>query len=238
MSQWRPKRFWKTATVAAAEGGFAVRLDDRRVMTPAKHSLILPTEALAQLVAAEWDAQNGLVNPETMPTTRMANSALDKVAPQYDAVADVLAAYGETDHLCYRAVDPPALIARQAAAWDPLLDWSAQKLNASLRSTPGVIPVPQDPVAIARLRQHIRDLGPFRMAAFHDLVALSGSLVLAFAVARGRLSHQEGWSTSRIDEDWQISLWGEDEEAASVALRKRQSFAEAARFYALSGLPD
>jgi chaperone required for assembly of F1-ATPase len=238
MSQWRPKRFWKTATVVPVDGGFAVKLDERRVMTPAKQNLILPTEGLALLIAAEWDAQHGLVDPETMPTTRMANSALDKVAPQYDEVATLLAAYGETDHLCYRAVEPPELVARQAAAWDPLLDWSATDLHAPLQSTIGVIPIPQDPTAIARLHQHIRDLGAFRLAAFHDLVALSGSLILAFAVARARLSPEDGWSTSRIDEDWQISLWGEDDEAASVALRKRQSFAEAARFYALCGQPD
>lgn len=237
MSQWRPKRFWKATAVVPEDGGFAVRLDDRRVMTPAKQGLIVPTEALAQLIAAEWEAQTGLVNPETMPVTRMANSALDKVAPQYDVVATGLAAYGETDHLCYRAVEPPVLTARQADAWDPLLDWSATMLNAPLRTTAGVIPVPQDPASLAQLHRHICDLGPFRMAAFHDLVALSGSLILAFAVARGRLTQQDGWSTSRIDEDWQISLWGEDDEAAAVALRKRQSFAEAARFYRLCDLP-
>lgn len=238
MSQWRPKRFWKTATVVPEDEGFAVLLDDRRVMTPAKQRLILPSEALAQLIAAEWQAQTGPVNPETMPVTRMANSALDKVLPQYEAVAGLLAAYGETDLLCYRAEGPAPLVAKQAEAWDPLLDWSAAELGARLASTTGVIPVAQAPEALARLHRHVLDLGHFRLAAFHDLVALSGSLILAFAVARGRLAADEAWTRSRIDEDWQISLWGEDEEAAAVALRKAQAFVEAARFYALCTGPD
>ncbi|MGV8989101.1 MAG: ATP12 family chaperone protein [Cypionkella sp.] len=235
MSNWKPKRFWKEATVAPEDGGFAVLLDGRRVNTPAKQSLILPTEALALLVASEWDAQQSLVNPETMPATRMANSALDKVVPQYEEVTTVLAAYGDTDHLCYRAIDPPALVARQAAAWDPLLQWSADALSAPLKATPGVIHVAQDAAALARLHQHLRDLGHFRLAAVHDLVALSGSLVLAFAVAKGHLHPDAAWTLSRIDEDWQIALWGEDEDAAKVAALKRQAFAEAARFYALCG---
>lgn len=235
MSAWKPKRFWNAATVVPEEDGFAIALDNRRVKTPAKQSLLLPTEGLARLIAAEWDAQTGLVNPETMPATRMANSALDKVAAQYDEVVGVLGAYGETDLLCYRATGPERLIAQQADAWDPLLHWAAEVLHAPLQATTGVIPIPQDPAAVARLHQHLRDLGPFRLAGLHDLVAISGSLVLAFATAHGRLSAEEGWATSRIDEQWQAALWGEDEEAAVMAAFKRQAFHEAAQFFALCG---
>ncbi len=233
MSNWRPKRFWKTASVVAEDGGFAVRLDERPVKTPAKQPLLVPTHALADLIAAEWDAQSGLVNPETMPVTRMANSAIDKVVPQYHEVATLLTAYGETDHLCYRATHPPALAEKQAIAWDPLLHWAAQALNAPLKTTDGIVPIAQDPAVLARLKEHVLELGNFKLAAFHDLVSISGSLVLAFAVGQGRLTAEDGWRLSRLDEDWQISLWGEDEDAAAAAAQKQADFHLAARFFAL-----
>lgn len=230
---WAPKRFWKAATVAAEGDGFTVLLDGRKVKTPAKAPLVVPTEGLAQLIAAEWDAQQGAVKPDTMPATRMANSAIDKVVPQYDEVAALLAAYGETDHLCYRAEKPAALIDRQQAAWDPLLDWAKDALQAPLRTGHGVIHIAQPPESLASLHDQVRALGNFRLAAFHDLVSLSGSLILAFAVARGRLDPQTAWEASRIDEIWQIEQWGEDEEAAELTESKRKAFHEAARFFAL-----
>lgn len=235
MSNWRPKRFWTAATVVPEEGGFAVHLDGRKVKTPAKQPLLVPTEALAALIAAEWQAQTGLVNPETMPVTRMANSAIDKVVPQYAEVAALLAAYGETDHLCYRATHPPTLTERQQAAWDPLLDWAAQTLQAPLKPTAGIVPIAQDPEALARLHTQVLALGNFRLAAFHDLVSLSGSLVLAFAVGRGHVDAETAWRLSRIDEDWQIELWGEDEDAAAAAALKRQAFHQASQFFSLCG---
>lgn len=230
---WTPKRFWKTATVAAEGEGFTVLLDTRKVKTPAKAPLVVPTEGLARLIAAEWDAQQGTVKPETMPATRMANSAIDKVVPQYDEVAALLAAYGETDHLCYRAEKPAALIDRQKAAWDPLLNWAAEVLKAPLHTGHGVIHIAQPPESLAALHGQVRALGNFRLAAFHDLVSLSGSLILAFAVAKGRLDPQTAWEISRIDEVWQIEQWGEDEEAAELTEAKRLAFHEAARFFAL-----
>ena len=124
MSNWRPKRFWKAASVVADEGGFAVHLDGRPVKTPAKQPLLLPTHALATLVAAEWDAQSGLVNPETMPVTRMANSAIDKVVSQYHEVATLLTAYGETDHLCYRAGPPPRPPLPPSKPWLGIRCWN------------------------------------------------------------------------------------------------------------------
>ncbi len=130
---WTAKRFWQAATAEATEGGFTVRLDGRPVKTPAKAPLVLPTLALAQAIAAEWDAQTGTVRPATMPLTRAANSAIDKVAPMRAEVIAELAGYGGTDLLCYRAEGPEALVARQAAAWDPLLDWAATALRAPLR---------------------------------------------------------------------------------------------------------
>jgi chaperone required for assembly of F1-ATPase len=235
MSVWSARRFWKEATVHPTDGGFAVRLDTRPVRTPLKAPLVLPTEGLAQAVAAEWQAQEGTVNPATMPFTRTANSAIDTVAPQFEAVASMLAAYGETDLLCYRATGPAALIDRQAAAWDPLLDWSASALQAPLRATSGVMHIDQPDTSLATLGVAVRALSPFQLAAFHDLVAISGSLVLALAVTRGRLTADQAWTLSRIDEDWQIEEWGADEEAAEIAALKHAALLQADRFYALCG---
>lgn len=233
MADWAPKRFWTAATVAPAAGGFTVHLDGRPVRTPAKAPLLLPTEALARAVAAEWAAQEGRLQPETMPATRAANSAIDKVAPQRAEVAALIAAYGGSDLLCYRAEAPETLVARQAAAWNPLLDWAAGALGAPLAVAAGVVPVDQPEASLARLAAEVAALNDFELAAFHDLVALSGSLVLALAVARGRLLPEAAWQAARIDEDWQIEQWGEDEEAGRTAALRRAAFMDAHRFFAL-----
>lgn len=235
MSAWKAKRFWKQATATETEGGYTVQLDGRPVKTPAKTLLVVPTLAMAQAIAAEWEAQTGAVKPETMPFTRSANSALDKIIPQFQDVADILAAYGGTDLLCYRATGPEALVARQAATWDPLLDWSAAELGAPLRATAGVMHIAQDDRSLQNLRALVMTLSPFQLAGFHDLVAISGSLVLGFAVTRGRLAPQAAWEASRIDEAWQTEQWGEDEEAAASEAVRHADFLQAARFYALCG---
>ena len=158
MSEWKARRFWKEAAIREAEGGWEIALDGRSLRTPNKQPLILPTAALAEAIAAEWDAQEDLVTPQTMPLTRAANSAIEKVTPQRNEVVAMLADYGGTDLLCYRAEAPAELVARQAAAWDPLLDWSAETFGARLIDTVGVIPVAQDPAALARLRAALEAL--------------------------------------------------------------------------------
>lgn len=235
MSVWAPKRFWKMADVVAAEHGFAVALDGRAIRTPAKTAFWVPTEALAQQVAAEWQAQADKVRPETMPFTRMANSALDKVAPQHGAVADMLAAYGGSDLLCYRAEAPRELQELQAEAWDPVLDWARETLHAPLIVTQGVMPVAQDRAALAAFSVLVHDFTSFQLAAFHDLVAITGSLVLAFAVVRGRLDVDAAFAASRIDEAWQAKLWGTDEEAAESEALKLEALRHAAHFWRLCG---
>ena len=235
MSAWKAKRFWKQAVASPCDGGFTVKLDGRAVKTPARRALVLPSLAMAEAIAAEWDAQQGLVKPDTMPATRAANSALDKISEQFTDVADLLAAYGASDLLCYRATDPAELIARQAAGWDPLLDWSAATLNAPLLSTQGVVHIAQPEASIARLSALVHGFTPFQLAAVHDLIAISGSLVLALAVTQGRISVEQAWDLSRIDETWQNELWGVDEDAAALESLKRQALIEAARFFALCG---
>lgn len=234
MTGWAPKRFWTAASVAPVEGGFGVQLDGKPVSTPAKTLLVLPTEALALAVAAEWDVQQGLVKPQTMPMTRMANSAQVKVPEAFDAVVDEVARYGATDLLCYRAEAPAGLVRRQAEGWDPLLDWAAATLGARLAVTAGVIAVDQPAAAMAALRAVVAAQDAWGLTALHDLVAIPGSLILGLAVAQGRLTPDEAFDLSRIDEDWQADLWGRDEEAEAMAASKRVDLRDAARFFALS----
>lgn len=234
MSEWARKVFWSRVEVIAQSGGFGVTLDGRPVKTPAKAPLILPSRALADWVAVEWAAQSGKVQPATMPATQMANLALDKLPQHGPEVVRLLAAYGETDLLCHRAPGPMELVARQAADWDPLLDWAADALGARLGVGTGVMPVAQDAAALAALTGKVAALTPFRLAPFHDLVSISGSLVLALAVTESRLPPESAWAMSRIDEDWQAELWGADEEAQIAAENKRAAFLRAARFFLLA----
>ncbi|MBZ4021147.1 ATPase [Rhodobacter sp. TJ_12] len=233
MSGWTAKRFWKEATVEEAEGGFTVKLDGRGVKTPAKAALTVPTRAMAESIAAEWQAQGEKVDPTTMPVTRSANAALDKVAAQKDEVTELIAAYGETDLLCYRAEQPEALVARQCAAWDRWLDWAEERYAARLKVTPGIVPVLQPAPALVALGKRVEACDIWELAALHDLVGLTGSLVLGLAVAEGALAADAAWDLSRVDEDWQIAQWGEDEEAAELAALKKQALLHAERFWIL-----
>jgi chaperone required for assembly of F1-ATPase len=198
----------------------------------------VPTPALAQAIAAEWQAQTGTVNPAAMPMTRMANSAIDKVAPQFAAVVAEVARFGGTDLLCYRATGPAELVARQAAGWDPWLDWSARALNARLTVTRGIVPVVQPDDSLHSLTAIVAALTPFALTALHDLVAISGSLVLGLAVRAGKLSADQAFRLSRIDEDWQAEHWGEDAEAARAEALRCQAMGDAGRFLALCAQAD
>jgi len=230
---WRLKRFWTETGIEPVEDGFSILLDARPVRTPGKAPLVLPTRRLAEAVAAEWEAQEGEVRPETMPLTRSANSAIDKLSVQREEVAELLAAYAETDLLCYRAEGPEALVARQSEAWDPLLDWAAEALGARLKPVTGVIPAPQDSRSLDLLAERTRALDSFSLAAFHDLVTLTGSLLLAFSVTEGRQDPEAAWLISRVDESWQAEQWGIDEVAAEQEALKKQAFLDAARLFSL-----
>ncbi|MEJ6390861.1 ATP12 family chaperone protein [Gymnodinialimonas ulvae] len=234
MTEWKAKRFWDAVDVVPSErGGYSVLLDGRVVSTPGKLPLVLPTRALAEAVAAEWRAQEGELQPLTMPNTRSANSAVERVMPQHAEVCDMLAAYGETDLLCYRAPGPEALTRSQAEAWDPLLDWAESRYGARLVSIAGVLPVDQAPAALAALRAEVHRIEAFPLTALHDLITLTGSLVVGLAVAEGHISVNKGWDLSRIDEQWQISQWGEDDEEQRMADAKRAQLVHAASFWSL-----
>jgi chaperone required for assembly of F1-ATPase len=237
---WTLKRFWTDVSVEATQAGFAVTLDGRMIRTPGKAVFLVPTRALAQLVAEEWRAQQGEVRPGSMPFTRSINSAIDTLSRHREAVVADLAGYGGTDLVCYRAEVPIDLRRRQEGGWDPLVTWAAQRYGAHLRMGLGVVPITQPDDALQALAAEVARQDDYQLSAFHDLVVLSGSLVLALAVTDGFTSPTEAWDLSRIDENWQIEQWGADEEAQVLADDKRAAFLHAARFHALCGkaVPD
>lgn len=228
------KRFYTDVTVVAEEGGFAIRLDGRPVRTPARASLTLPTAALAEAIAQEWRAQGETVDPASMPMTGLANAAIDHVAPDPATFAEGVARYAQSDLLCYRADGPDTLVARQAAAWEPLLDWARGRYDVTFVVTQGIIPVPQPDETLDRLGAAVAAIDPFILTGLSTLVTLSGSLVCGLAVVEG--GHEIGaiWQAAEIDEAWQVEQWGEDAEAAARSVRRADDFATAAAFCALS----
>ncbi|MCO4848662.1 MAG: ATPase [Yoonia sp.] len=234
MSILKQKRFWKQATVHGRDGGYGVMLDERAVNTPNKTPLIVPTLPMAEAIAAEWDAQSEKIDPLSMPVTRSANSALDKVLPQQAEVVAMLAEYGDSDLLCYRAVGPVELIAQQVAAWDGMLDWAANEFGSRLAVGEGVMHVAQEPALLANLHAEVASFDHFALVGVHDLVSISGSLILALAVTRGAVPVADAWEKSRVDEHWQASQWGDDEDASANEALKKQAFEHAERFYRLT----
>jgi chaperone required for assembly of F1-ATPase len=230
---WERRRFWRAAAVRPAGAGFGVWLDARPLNTPGGAPLVVPTPALAQAVATEWDALEAEIRPDRLPFTRAANTAIDRVAREHAAVAAAVAAYGGADLLCYRAEGPATLTARQAAAWDPWLGWAARELAAPLVAVTGLMHHPQPAASLAALAAEVAALDPFALTALHELVTLTGSLVLGLAVARGALPPPDAWALSRIDEDWQAEQWGRDPEAEAAAAARRADFLRAAELLAL-----
>ncbi len=225
------KRFFKAASVGEAdEGGFALLLDGRRARTPAKKPLILPTRALAETIAAEWAGQGEAIDPAKMPLTRLANSALDGVAAALGATRAEIAGYAGSDLLCYRAAAPEALLAAEAAAFDPVLEWAEEALGAKFLVGEGVVHVRQPESALEAVRAALDAIAsPFALAALHVMTSLTGSVLLALAVARGRLNAQEAWRIAHVGEDFQIAQWGEDEEAKARRAARSRDFEAAAR---------
>lgn len=228
------RRFWECAAAVPEGEGFGVRLDARPLRTPAGVALVVPTEALAAEIAAEWDALEAEIRPEHLPFTRAANVAIDRIAGAPGPVVAAIAEYGGTDLLCYRAAGPAALVTRQAERWDPWLSWSARVLDAPLVAVTGVMHVPQPAASLAALRAAVAAEDAFGLVALHDLVALSGSLVLGLAVARGAIDPEEAWEVSRTDEGWQAGQWGVDAEAEAEAAVRRADFLRAARLGTLA----
>ena len=232
MSEWKPKRFWQDVSILKVGNGYSVLLDGRGVKTPAKAPLILPTLKLAEAVAEEWRAQIEVVDRAAMPFTGAANAALDKVTHQFEEVAELVSAYAETDLFCYRAEAPRELIERQQRAWNPMLNWSRDALNAPLNIAHGVMFIRQPKQSINALRSCVNKFNPFELTALYDLVGLSGSLVAGLAVVEGHEPPESVWDICQVDETWQKEQWGQDEIAEELTLGKRTKFLQACKFYA------
>lgn len=220
-SEERLKRFWTAVDVARGEGGWRVLLDGRAPRTPAGAPLVLPTEAAARLVADEWVAQTEFIDPATMPATRLAATAIDRVSQARDAVAEEIAAYAGTDALCYVAEAPPSLVEEQARRWAPWRDWAQRELGVVLEPSEGIIHRAQDPAAIARVRTLALELDDFNLTGLATAVPLYGSAILGLAVAKGALGGEPAFDVSRVDESFQESRWGVDEDNAARTERLR-----------------
>ncbi len=227
------KRFYKSVTAEPEPGGIAIRLDGRAVRTPARATLLLPGNAIAQGVAAEWQAQGDEIDPRSMPLTGLANAAIDHVAPDPAAFVAPLAAYAETDLLCYRAAEPPPLVAREAAEWDPLLAWAAARYDVGFEIASGIVHRKQPTATIRRLVAALAANSVFALAALSPLVTIGGSLVVALALAEGRIAADAAFDATHLDELWQAEQWGEDALALRHRQARRRDFAAAAYFLSL-----
>jgi len=228
------KRFYKGADVTEAANGFAVTLDGKPIRTPGRNSLVAPTRELADAVAKEWGAQSEFIDPMTMPLTRLANSAIDGVSANVQAVADDLAKYFGSDLLFYRAGFPEALVARQAQHWDPVLRWAADDLGAHFILTEGVMHVQQPETALAAARAALPS-DAWRVAALHVITTLTGSAMLALALDRRALDAGQVWAAAHVDDDWSRETWGEDSEAEARLAARRLDFDAAALVLRLAG---
>ena len=233
--QLRRRRFYAQAATAPASEGHAVLLDDKPARTPARRSLAAPTLALAQAIAAEWQGQHDVIDPAKMLLTRLANAIIDGVVDAPVPVAEEIGKYLASDLLFYRADAPPGLVERQARHWDPILAWARQALGADFKLGQGVVYVAQPEAALTAARAVIPG-DPWRLGAVHTVTTLTGSALIALAMAGGALAADAAWQAAHVDEDWNMAQWGGDE----MALARREfRFAEfQAAALVLASSPD
>jgi chaperone required for assembly of F1-ATPase len=224
------KRFWTDVTVDAELG---IRLDGKPVRTPGRLPLILPNAALAEAVANEWRSVESEIDPRAMPLTGLSNAAIERVPADPAVFAANLAAYAESDLLCYRAEEPADLVARQSALWDSPLAWASQRYDVHFEVVGGIMHRPQPDATIERLAVAVAVRNPFELAGLAPVVTISGSLVLALALLEGEMTRDTVWTASNLDEDWQAEQWGEDDLAVRARETRRADFDAAARFLSL-----
>ncbi len=224
------KRFYKSAT-ATAQGG--IELDGKQVRTPGRAPLVVPAAALADAVAGEWNCQGETIDPRAMKLTGLANAAIDRIAADKDRFARGLTAYGESDLLCYRAEAPPRLVERQADHWDPILVWARRRYDVDFEVASGIVHKRQPKATVERLAHAVFARSPFELAGLSPLVTVSGSLVIALALAERAIPLDSAWSAASLDELWQIEQWGEDAEAVAALAARRADFEAGHRFLCL-----
>jgi chaperone required for assembly of F1-ATPase len=222
------RRFYSNAAAAEATGGFAVTLDNKPIRTPSGRKVIVPVREIAEAIVAEWEAQSEFIEPMTMPMTRFANSVVDAVVDRVDAVMDDIAKYFETDLLFYRAGHPEALVAREAAHWDPIVFWAAEALGAHFILAEGIVHIRQPESAIAAARAALPH-DAWSLAALHVITSLTGSALLALALLRDVANPDQVWAAAHVDEDWNSEKWGVDEEVAARRAARVVDFSAAVR---------
>lgn len=224
------RRFYKEAAAVPVPGGWGIALDGKRVKTPARRDLILASRPLAEAIAAEWSAQESRVRPSTMPLMQLASTTIDRVGPERARVVAETAAYAATDLVCYRAVEPPDLVARQVAVWDPLIAWLRERFDVTLQVTTGITVLRQSESALSVLSRVVAGQEDFHLTALATLAGASGSLVVALAVLEGRLGPQDAAAASQLDELFQVERWGIDGEAEKRREAQREDMVCARRF--------
>jgi chaperone required for assembly of F1-ATPase len=227
------KRFWTKAEAVPTDDGYAVELDGRRVKTPARRDLTLPTKRLADSVAAEWNDSGEEVDPRAMPLTGLANAAIDRISSNRAEFAAGLAKYGESDLLCYRAQRPASLVTLQSDEWDPLLHWAERHYGTEFTIAPGIMHTAQPEDATAKLRAELDRLDAFQLAGISPLVTIGGSLVTALAIFHHSVAPEDGWWVVSLDDRWQAEQWGDDAEASLALDSRRDDFLAGARFLSL-----
>lgn len=223
------KRFYKDVAVTPDRG---ITLDGRAVRTPARALLTLPNDALAEAAAEEWRAQGEEIDPRSMAMTGLANAAIDRVAPDPAAFAAPLAAYAESELLCYRAEEPPELAARQDAIWGPILAWARTRYDVGFILVAGIMHQPQPAQTLSRLAEAVAARSIWELAALNPMVSISGSLVIPLAVLEGALEPDAAFAAAHLDEIWQAELWGEDDWALDARAVREQDFLNACQFLA------
>ena len=227
------KRFWKNAATVPQDGGRGIALDGRPVRTPARAPLVVPSERLAEAIAAEWNAQGSDIDPAAMPMTGIANAAIDLATGDRAAFAETIAAYAQTDLLCYRDDRDAALQGEQASAWNPLLAWAEARHGIEFALAQGVLPIDQPAATVAALREAVHALDPFRLAPLSPLVTIGGSLVAGLALVEDAFAADMLWEAVSLDELYQERRWGADSEAQKARARRAADWGNAARFLRL-----
>ena len=235
MSEWQTRRFWTGVAVIETEAGLAITLDGRQLRTPSGTVMELPTRELSERIRQEWSSQVEVVDPATMPFTRLANVAIDRIDGARGEVVDVVAGYGASDLLCHRAEQPDELVALQQDAWDPVLDWTSSELGVQLKVGTGIMPVQRGEGSLSLLRAEIRRLDRFALAGLAEMVSLTGSLLLGLTVLHGYLKPEAAWQKSLVDEHFQAGKWGVDREAANAEMQRMKAFLVAAEFTGAGG---
>ena len=228
------RRFYSEVGVSGGSGRFLVELDARPIMSPGKYRLILPSQGLADAVAAEWRGQGEKIEPYTMPLMSLASTAIDRVKPCPMQTIKSIAAYAQTDLLCYRAPEPEQLVILQNSAWQPLLDWCGIIIGRTFEVTAGVMPIEQTAELEASLTELVTKYDLFSLTGLHQLTNISGSVVIGLAIVEGHIKAIEGIGAAQIDDLYQIETWGDDTEATVRISRERKEMLEAAEFLRLA----